>query len=731
MAEFLDFDSVKTISQTIRYSKSKEIILSKVLFYFLLKHPKLHFILYRALLHPDQLKEKFKKETEQIELEKILLESLKSAILRSHSFIGIQDLFCGFIKLSQIFKQILIENNLKLGDIIHLAEWEEALEKRIKEREKFWKMKNLMMLGSIGKDWAAGYTVTLDKFSIDLGKVIRKRKFPQIIGHRKELEAMERILGKGEINNVLIIGEPGSGRESLVWALAEKSLLGESLPELNYKRFIKLNLHFLLAQLQNPEVVENVLDKIFREVVRAGNVILIIDHFHEFIGRTFAPGVIDISGVIGPYLQLPEFKLIAITSFEGLHKNLERNPSILALFEKIEVPETTPEETLALLENLALKLEHKHKILISYPAIRDILILSKKYLPAIPFPEKALRLLDEIVVQVIQRKEKIVLPKHVAKIVYEKTKIPVGELERKEREILLNLEKLIHQRIIDQEEAVSEISSALRRARTGITTRKGPMGCFLFLGPTGVGKTETSKALAQIYFGSEERMIRLDMSEFQNIKDIKRLIGSINQEGLLTTQVRENPFSLILLDEIEKAHPNILNLFLQVLDEGHLTDGLGRKVDFKNTIIIATSNAGYQIILEAIKEKIPWKKVKQTILDFLFKKGIFRPEFVNRFDAVVIFKPLTKENLLNIAELLLKKLAKKLKEKEIEFLITDALKEKIVDLGYDPKFGAREMRRIIQRKIENTLAKAILKEEVKRGDRIEIDPQTFKIKKFR
>jgi len=731
LAEFLDFDSVKTISQTIRYSKSKEIILSKVLFYFLLKHPKLHFILYRALLHPDQLKEKFKKETEQIELEKILLESLKSAILRSHSFIGIQDLFCGFIKLSQIFKQILIENNLKLGDIIHLAEWEEALEKRIKEREKFWKMKNLMMLGSIGKDWAAGYTVTLDKFSIDLGKVIRKRKFPQIIGHRKELEAMERILGKGEINNVLIIGEPGSGRESLVWALAEKSLLGESLPELNYKRFIKLNLHFLLAQLQNPEVVENVLDKIFREVVRAGNVILIIDHFHEFIGRTFAPGVIDISGVIGPYLQLPEFKLIAITSFEGLHKNLERNPSILALFEKIEVPETTPEETLALLENLALKLEHKHKILISYPAIRDILILSKKYLPAIPFPEKALRLLDEIVVQVIQRKEKIVLPKHVAKIVYEKTKIPVGELERKEREILLNLEKLIHQRIIDQEEAVSEISSALRRARTGITTRKGPMGCFLFLGPTGVGKTETSKALAQIYFGSEERMIRLDMSEFQNIKDIKRLIGSINQEGLLTTQVRENPFSLILLDEIEKAHPNILNLFLQVLDEGHLTDGLGRKVDFKNTIIIATSNAGYQIILEAIKEKIPWKKVKQTILDFLFKKGIFRPEFVNRFDAVVIFKPLTKENLLNIAELLLKKLAKKLKEKEIEFLITDALKEKIVDLGYDPKFGAREMRRIIQRKIENTLAKAILKEEVKRGDRIEIDPQTFKIKKFR
>jgi len=251
------------------------------------------------------------------------------------------------------------------------------------------------------------------------------------------------------------------------------------------------------------------------------------------------------------------------------------------------------------------------------------------------------------------------------------------------------------------------------------------MGCFLFLGPTGVGKTETSKALAEIYFGSEEKMVRLDMSEFQDIKDIPRLIGKAGQEGLLITPVRENPFSLILLDEIEKAHPNILNLFLQVLDEGHITDGTGKRVDFKNTIIIATSNAGYKIILKAIKEKKEWSNLKEELLNYLFNQGIFRPEFINRFDAVVIFKPLSKENLLDIAELLLKKLKKNLKEKGIDFVITLPLKEKIVELGYNPTFGAREMRRVIQDKIENPLAKALLAGQLKKGQRVEIDPQTF------
>ncbi|MDP3995961.1 MAG: ATP-dependent Clp protease ATP-binding subunit, partial [bacterium] len=557
---------------------------------------------------------------------------------------------------------------------------------------------------------------------------MRKKEFYDIIGHKKEILITERILARREINNVLVVGESGSGRKSIVHAIAKKSALRESLPEVNDKRVIQLDLSSLLAQIPTVEEMEAILDTIFKEVIFSGNVILVIDEFHNFIGGEGRAGTMDISGVLAPYLANPAFQIIAITTFEGLHKNIEQNSSILSLFEKIEVAEISDDETLMLLEDMALRLELKYKKFVSYSALRDIIAYCSKYLPAVPFPEKAMDLLDEAMVFLKQSKDKLLLSEHIARIITEKTQIPVGKMEKEERQTLLNLENLIHERIVGQEEAVTEVSTALRRARSEVTIRKGPMGTFLFLGPTGVGKTETSKALADIYFGSEDRMIRLDMSEFQSVNDIPRLLGSPGEEGFLTTQVRKRPFSLILLDEIEKAHPNILNLFLQVLDEGHLTDGLGRKVDFKNSIIIATSNAGYQIILKSVKEKTDWSNVKQILLDYLFEEGIFRPEFINRFDAMVVFKPLSKENLLVIAGLMFKSLQKNLREKEMELVVSEPLKEKIVELSYNPTFGAREMRRVIQNKIENVLASAILSGEIKRGSKIEIDPENFKLK---
>ena len=399
----------------------------------------------------------------------------------------------------------------------------------------------------------------------------------------------------------------------------------------------------------------------------------------------------------------------------------------MSLFEKVEVPEISEEETMIILENLVPLIEKKYRIFIFFLAIRDIVSLSAKYLPALPFPKKAMDIFDEVAVQVCSLKRKVVTEEDVVKIISEKTQIPIGKMEVREREILLNLEQLIHQKIINQDLAVKEVSSALRRARAEVFERKKPMGTFLFLGPTGVGKTETAKALAEIYFGSEKKIIRLDMSEFQQIKDISRLIGSTREDGYLTTKIREDPFSLVLLDEIEKAHPNILNLFLSVLDEGYLTDGLGRTVNFKNTIIISTSNAGYQIILEALARETEWSLVKKTLMDYLFEKGIFRPEFINRFDGVIVFNPLTKENLLDIVGLQLQKLKEGLLKKDIEFIITNPLKEKIVQLSYNPQFGAREMKRVIQDKIENVLAKALLGGEIKRGDRIEINPLTFQV----
>lgn len=744
LAEFLNFEIAKAVYKSIRFSISRNVpeINSNILFYFLLAdNRKLNFIFSRLILDLNEIKKILRDDLLKIpseitaerrkrfseDFQRVILEAIKIAREKEKERVETGDILTALSRENSLFKKILIETDLKTEDVENLVYWLEYLEEKIEKSKKFWEYENLLKKGTLAKEWLAGYTITLDKFSIDWTEKIRKG-LPEIIGHKEEIEAVERILARREINNVLLVGESGTGRKSIISAITKKSLLGQSLPEVNYKRVVELDLPGLLAQLPNTEEVETTLDKIFQEVVLAGNVILFIDEFHNYIAQFLKPGIIDISGVLAKYLHLPEFQIIAVTTPSGLHQYIEQNPSILTLFEKVEVSEISLKETLLLLENLTLFLERKHKIFISYPALREIVSLTERYQPSLPFPEKALDLLDEVAIYVAQQtKDRIVVPSHVDEIFKEKTQIPVGEIEVKEREVLLNLEKLIHQRIINQDEAVDEISSALRRARSEITIRKGPMGTFLFLGPTGVGKTETSKALAEIYFSSEEKMIRLDMSEFQAIEDIPRLLGAPGQEGLLTTPVRENPFSLILLDEIEKAHPNILNLFLQVFDEGHLTDGQARKVDFKNTIIIATSNAGYQVILEAIKRKTQWLKVKDKLLDFLFAEGIFRPEFINRFDAVVVFIPLTKDNLLDIAELMLQKLKKNLLEKGIEFVITEPLKEKIVELGYDPKFGAREMRRVIQDKVENILASALLSGQIKRGEKIEIDSTDFSI----
>ncbi|MCK4473671.1 ATP-dependent Clp protease ATP-binding subunit [Candidatus Parcubacteria bacterium] len=714
LAEFLSYETAKAVWKSQSNPNS-------VAHNLLVYNPELSFVFSRALLNLNKIKKTLKaqigRELLSANFQNIILEALKIADKNQHQRIEIGDMLSALAKQNLIFKKILIKAKIKAQDIENLCLWLQRQKEKMREKKKFWEWKNLIKKGSLAKAWASGYTIVLDKYSNDLSKIVKQQGFPEIVGRKKEIKAIERILSKQRINNVMLIGEPGTGRKSIISALAKRSLLGESSARVNFKRVVQLDLPKILAQTKSREEIESILDTIFKEAVEAGNVILVIDNFHNFV---------DISGILGSYLRSPKFQIVAITTFSGLHKYIEEKQGILAMFEKVEVSETSEKETLMILQNLCIGFEQKYKKFISFPALRDIINLSLCYEPTVPFPKKAIDLLDGVMAYVSQTKDKIVLPKHIAEIVSEKTEIPVGEVRAEEKEILLNLENLIHQRIINQEKAVREVSTALRRARAGISGKKATMGNFLFLGPTGVGKTETSKVLTNIYFGSKAKMIRLDMSEFQAIKDIPRLIGSPGQEGLLTTLVKENPFSLILLDEIEKAHPNILNLFLQVLDEGHLTDGLGRKVIFRNTIIIATSNAGYKIILEALKQKTEWSNVKQKLLDFLFEKAIFRPEFINRFDAVIVFRPLTKENLLDIAQLMLEKLKKNLKQKDIEFIITEQVKEKISELGYNPVFGARAMKRVIQDKIENVLAKAILSGELKRGDRVEINPE-FKL----
>lgn len=732
LARFFNFNTTKYIFKSLKKNPHPS---SSILLYNFLdeKNSKILFIFSRLLIDVKILKieiQKIMNGGEIDELDKIIVEAGKIAVNRGDNIIREGDVICALSEKEPIFKQILIDYELKKQDIENINWWIESTNRKVKERKKIFSWENLLKNGSIGRDWAFGYTVTLDKFSIDWSKIIEARGVEEIIGHEEEGKIIENVIARKNAKNILIIGNPGTGRKILIHQLIKKSLRRELLKEANDKRFLQLDLIALSSRVDSFEQGEKIIEKCFYEAQKAGDVVLIINDFHDFLGGKKKAGITDISSILMPYLTNPKFQMIAVSNFQGFHKHISKKPELLRYFEKIEVKELTPEETFHIIENRVFKLEHDYNKFISYSAIKQIIHLSGKYIPY-SFPQKAISLLeDAFAFSNKYDTGKIILPEHIDQIITDKTQIPVGKIKSKEKEILLDMENILKKRIVSQEDAIKEISSALRRARSGVQNRKGPMGTFLFMGPTGVGKTETAKALAHAYFGSEDRMIRLDMSEFQRLDDIPRLVGSENQEGILTTKVKEDPFSLILLDEIEKAHPDILNLFLHVLDEGYLNDNIGNKINFTNTIIIATSNAGYQVILDAIKSNKETNEIKQEILDYIFKNSIFRPEFVNRFDGAIIFKALNKEDLIKITHLHLLKIKKTLEERHIDFVITEELKEKIVELSYDPIFGAREIKRKIQDKVENAIAKALLSDSLKNGDKIQIDHNNFNVIKI-
>jgi len=741
LADFLSIELALRIKKALHFVKRKKVSLnSSILLYFILnfKNKKIDFILTRLFINKKDLLLKVKERmfstididnntNVEYSLDLILLESAKACIRRKGQNIKIGDVLSALSKIEPCLKEELRRKNLKKEDLDNLNFWQEKLMKRIEESKVWWSLENLSKMGSLAKDWASGFTPTLDKYSIDISSIVKKVGFMEIIGHEEERNQVERILIRDNENNVLLVGENGVGRSSIVRSIAQRSFLNKSFPEINGKRFIELNLSQILTQTSSIDEVENILDVCFREASYAGNIILILSDFDNYINDKVGAGLVDISSLIVPYLKFDEFKFIALTSFSGLHKYVEYKPQVLSLFEKVEVKETTRDETILIMEREIPFIEYKYNVFITYLTLLKIIELSDKYIHDNPFPKKAVTLLTDIALYVSSSlKEKVVLPCHVEAIISEKTDIPVGKISSDEREVLLNLEELIHKRIINQKEAVNEISASLRRARSGMKTKNGPMGTFLFLGPTGVGKTETAKALAEVYFGSETKMIRFDMSEFQTNEDIKRFIGDNDFPGLLAINVKESPFSLVLFDEIEKSHPNILNLLLQILDEGYMTDSLQRKIDFSNTIVIATSNAGYQITLDAIKENKTTDLIKQDIFDYVFTKGIFRPELINRFDSAVIFRALTKDNLLQIVDLRIKKLQYNLAKKQIVLNVSSKAKMEIVELSYNPQFGAREVKRVLQERIENVLAKSFLKEEIKEGDSVLIN-ETFEV----
>ncbi|OQA03168.1 MAG: ATP-dependent Clp protease ATP-binding subunit ClpC [bacterium ADurb.Bin400] len=501
---------------------------------------------------------------------------------------------------------------------------------------------------------------------------------------------------------------------------------GEIDEGLAFKHLIEVDINLLLSGYGGLGDAANRLTRLFNEALQAGNCILFIDNFESLLS-TEGAGSINAIDVLLPFLESPGIHIIGTTDVASYNQFIRTNTALSERLTRVSVEEANTAETIRILEDTVPMIEHRTGSLISYEAIKETVKVANKYIMDVPNPEKSINVLDGATAHATSERGKtIVLPKDVLSYISIKHDIPATEVEDDEKQKLLHLEEEMHRNVVGQDEAIKAIAGALRRVRAGVTDSKKPIGSFLFLGPTGVGKTETAKSLARAYFGDADRMIRFDMSEYQNKEDIYRLIGSnVGQDvqGLLATAVREKPFSLLLFDEIEKAHPDILDLFLQILDEGHMTDGMGRKVAFSHTIIIATSNAGANLIRESIQGGVEYNKTKLALLDYLQRENIYRPEFINRFTQVVAFAPLSLQEIAQVAALMLAKLQDTVyANRGIKVVVTTEAAAMLAQLGYDPQMGARPMARIIQEKVENFLATKILAGELNKGDSVTISP---------
>lgn len=603
-------------------------------------------------------------------------------------------------------------------DIYEVVRWFVHAKDEEEEYASFWTLNNLLRIKPLARNWAYGYTLNLDQYSTDI--ISEGYSIPHLVGRRKEIDQIQRILAKSGQNNVIVAGDPGSGRHAIVLAFALDVFEGKVLDQLKNKRVVELNLNLLLSEAKIATEVKGKVSQILKEAKNAGNIILVIDNFERFVGG--ASDSVDLTDVFSQNFAGKDLQVIAITDREFYHKNIVPNSTVNKIFEVVEIEEISESDTLKVLEHLTPVLETENRIFIPFTTL--VLILKKSQLIAnIPNPEKAIDILKESAVLCASGNKKIIDTALANEIISQKTKTPQGMLLENEKEKLKNLEELLHQYVVDQEQAINLIAQSLRRARLEISAKGKPIGTFLFLGPTGVGKTETAKTLARVYFGSENKMVRIDMSQQQGKEAILDLLGNPNTQepGILVKAVRDNPFTVLLLDEIEKAGEEVLNLFLTILDEGYINDSFGRRVSFENTIIIGTSNAGSEFIRQKIGEGSNIESLPKELTEYVLREKIFSPEFVNRFDAVVVYKPLTQEHLQKIARLMLAKLNERLSEKKISVNITDTLVNKIAEIGYDPQFGARPMKRVIQEKVEDYIARRLLNEEIKPGDKVEIN----------
>jgi len=714
---------------------------------------------------------------------RVLELSFREARRMGHNYIGTEHLLIGILKEGEsVAVRILMDLGLEPQKL-----YSEVLKMFTEEAPG---------AAGVPKNHAtSSNTPTLNQFGRDLTEMAREAKFDPVIGRDREIERVIQILSRRTKNNPCLIGEPGVGKTAIAEGLAQKIVEG-NIPEiLKDKRVVTLDLSSMVAGAKYRGEFEERLKKALEEIKKAGNVILFIDEMHTIIGAGAAEGAIDASNILKPSLARGEIQVIGATTLDEYRKHVEKDAALERRFQPIIVGEPTIEEAIEILKGIRDKYEAHHRVKITDEALVAAVKLSDRYITDRFLPDKAIDLIDEaaskvrlrsftappnlkqleeqveklrkekedsIICQEFEKAARIrdeeqrlknelekakndwqqknqtttntVTEEEVAGIVADWTGIPVKRLAEEESERLMKMEEILHNRVIGQEEAVKAVSKAIRRGRVGLKDPKRPVGSFIFLGPTGVGKTELSKALAEALFGDENSIIRIDMSEYMEKHSVSRLVGSppgyvgYEEGGQLTEKVRRKPYSVVLFDEIEKAHPDVFNMLLQILEDGRLTDSQGRVVDFKNTVIIMTSNVGARLITEpkrlgfasvSVDKAKNYNDMKNNVMGEL--KNTFRPEFLNRVDEIIVFHPLEEEHLKRIVGLMIENLAKRLKENAIELEVTEDAKLLLAKKGFDQVYGARPLRRAIQSMVEDKLAEEILEGRVKAGDKVVIE----------
>ncbi|WP_024545676.1 ATP-dependent Clp protease ATP-binding subunit [Picosynechococcus sp. NKBG15041c] len=713
---------------------------------------------------------------------RVLELSLEEARQLGHNYIGTEHLLLGLIREGEGVAARVLEN---LG--VDLSKVRTQVIRMLGETAE---------VAAGGGSSRSNKTPTLDEFGSNLTQLAKDGKLDPVVGRQNEIERVIQILGRRTKNNPVLIGEPGVGKTAIAEGLAQRISTGDIPDILEEKRVVTLDIGLLVAGTKYRGEFEERLKKIMDEIRQAGNVILVIDEVHTLIGAGAAEGAIDAANILKPALARGELQCIGATTLDEYRKHIERDAALERRFQPVMVGEPSVEETIEILFGLRERYEQHHKLKILDEALDAAAKLADRYISDRFLPDKAIDLIDEAGSRVrlinsqlppeakeldkelrevlkskdeavrsqdfdkagelrdremeikteiraiaASQKEKstdidaVVDAEEIAHIVASWTGVPLNKLTESESTKLLNMEDTLHQRLIGQEDAVKAVSRAIRRARVGLKNPNRPIASFVFSGPTGVGKTELTKALAAYFFGSEDAMIRLDMSEFMERHTVSKLIGSppgyvgYNEGGQLTEAVRRRPYTVILFDEIEKAHPDIFNMLLQILEDGRLTDAKGRTVDFKNTLIILTSNIGSKVIEKGggglgfefgeDAAESQYNRIRSLVNEEL--KQYFRPEFLNRLDEIIVFRQLNKEEVKEISEILLKDVFKRLTEQEITLQVTDKFKERLVEEGYNPSYGARPLRRAIMRLLEDVLAEEILSGRVGSGDTAIVD----------